>query len=179
MRKRVLFYDHLEGCILPAAETSIWSVLLPVLVGGGLTLLGVAIGPAITQWLSSRTATEATRIQRFEELLDLLQQQDEWLNLQRRVNAFGENREIPPEPLSKAFAVSAIYFPNFLPDLRELQTTTRIYSLWTTQAGSRRLAGKIDSINDGFDAVYSPYLKTLEATRNRITEYAVSRKGKV
>lgn len=150
-----------------------------MLVGGGLTLLGVALGPAITQWLESRTTREAKRVERFEELLELLQRQDEWLNLERRVKVYGEVHEIPPEPLSKAYAVAALYFPQFLPDLRQLDAETRKYSLWTSHAAGRRLEGKITEINDGWGAVYGPYAKTLGEVRERIIQYAVSREGKV
>lgn len=156
-----------------------WSVLLPVIVGGGLALLGVAVGPAITQWLESRSASRATRIQRFEELFGLLQQHDEWMNLKTRKNAYGEKHELPSEPLAKAFAISAIYFPEFLPELRKLEFVTSAYGLWTSEAAMRRLEGKISAINDGFDDVHRPYAKTLSEVRDRLIEYGVSRRTRV
>ncbi|TIS51767.1 hypothetical protein [Mesorhizobium sp.] len=160
-------------------DPSIWSVLLPVLVGGGLTLLGVALGPAITQWLESRSASQTTRIQRFEELLSLLQQHDDWLTMMRLVQAYGEKHDLPPEPLPKAFAISAIFFPEFLPDLRKIDSATRAYSLWMARAAQRRLEGKISEINDGFDAIYLSYAKTHQDARDRVIGHAVSQKGKV
>ena len=165
---------------MPAVEaTDQWSVLLPVLVGGGLALLGVAVGPAITQWLESRSASAATRTQRFEELLELLQRQDEWLSLNRSVSAYGEDHEIPPEPLYRAFSIAALYFPQFLPDLQEIQALSSACSLWTSQAGMRRLEGRTSEINQDFQAVHGPYVNATDKCRRRIIAYAVERNGKV
>ena len=164
---------------MPVEATDQWSVLLPVIVGGGLALLGVAVGPAITQWLESRSASRATRIQRFEELFGLLQQHDEWMNLKTRINAFGEKHELPSEPLAKAFAISAIYFPEFLPELRKLDFVTSNYGVWTNEAAMRRLAGKMSTINDGFDDAHQPYARALNEMRDRLIEYGVSRKTRV
>lgn len=159
--------------------TDQWSVLLPVIVGGGLALLGVAVGPAITQWLESRTASAAKRTQRFEELLEVLQRQDEWLELQRGVNAYGEDHEIQPEPLYRALSIAALYFPQFLPDLQEIATLSRACSLWTSQAAMRRLEGRTSEINEDFQAVHGPYVVKTVQVRRRIIEYAVARKGKL
>lgn len=166
----------------PANDPSLWSVLLPLLpvvAGGVLALLGVAIGPAISQWLQSRSVSRATRIQRFEELFGLLQQHDEWINLKTRIDAFGEKHELPSEPLAKAFAISAIYFPDFLLELRKLDVVTANYGKWTAAAAIRRLEGKISEISDGFDDVHQPYLRAFNEVRERLIQYGVSRKTRV
>ncbi|TPN28357.1 hypothetical protein FKO01_21800 [Mesorhizobium sp. B2-3-3] len=162
-----------------ATELSVWSVLLPVIVGGALTLLGVALGPAVTQWLETRSAMEQKRAQRFEELLALLQSQDEWLELKRLVYAFGETREIPSEPLAKALAISALYFPEFLSGLKQYDLESTRYSLWISGAARRRLEKSSEPINDGFDVAYETYRKNFLEVRERIIQHAVSRNGKV
>lgn len=162
-----------------ATDPSIWTVLLPVLIGGLLPLLGIAVGPMISQWLEGRANTASVRVQRFEELLDILQRQEEWTNLLRSVNAYGEDHEIPTEPLHKAYAIAALHFPQFLMDLRQLDAATRAYSHWTSEAALRRLEGNISGIGDGFPEVANPFLTKLHELQHKLIDYAVAQKGRI
>lgn len=157
----------------------VWSVLLPVIIGGALPILGAAVGPLVTQWLSSRESSRSERIKRFEELLSLVQAQDDWLNLHRAKNAFGQMQEIPAPPLAQALAVAALYFPQFVQDLKRLDEKSTLYVGWTSQAGLRRLNGQIEKINDGFSEVFQDYWNTFVEVRGRIIDHAMLKNGNI
>ena len=129
------------------AATSIWSVLLPDIVGGALPLLGVALGPAVTQWLSERSISQTTRVQRFEELLAVLHEHNFWVETQRNIDVFGNELDRSPPPLSKAIAIAALYFPDLILPLKQLDIATDKYQVWMFTAGQRRLKGDIASLN--------------------------------
>ena len=69
-------------------------------------------------------------------------------------------------------ATAAVYFPQFNAAIDELDTSTSSYILWMSEAGQRRLAGKMSSINDGLTNAYNPYVRKREALVKAFTEFA-------
>lgn len=161
------------------AATGIWSVLLPVIIGGALPLLGVALGPAVTQWLSERSTGQTTRVQRFEELLAVLHDHNYWVDTQRHINVFGNELDRSPPPLSKAIAIAALYFPDLIVPLKKLDTATDKYQVWMFAAAQRRLKGDIASLSDGFGDAHKEYADVFLKTVSSTTDYAVHKKGRV
>lgn len=51
--------------------------------------------------------------------------------------------------------ISALYFPDFLPAINDIEQASRQYAVWITQTGQRRLAG--ESVYTGFNEAYQPY----------------------
>ncbi|TPK42297.1 MULTISPECIES: hypothetical protein [unclassified Mesorhizobium] len=165
--------------VAQTAIDGIWAVLLPVVVGGALTLGGVVLGPALTHWLSQRSGNRALRQEKFRELLEALHEHGEWLDTVKNVKVYGEERGISPDPFPKALVICALHFPEFLPMVRKLEKPVAAYALWMAEAANKRLHGKFDTINEGFADVYTQYLTTFSQVRDSIIAEAIAKRGEI
>ena len=161
------------------SQGEVWAVLLPVLVGGGLALLGSLLGPMLQQWWAGRTETQKLRVERFEQLLATLHAHDHWLELRRLQLAFGREDVKEQAPLHKTRSIAALYFPHLLAELNKLTIQAKRYEVWMAEAQRRRLDGKLSEVNHGFDEAYDGYLTSLHEFQRFAIDYAVKRKGKV
>lgn len=157
-----------------AAETSVWTILLPVLVGGVLATIGGAVGPTLSYLFVARSTKIAKTEQRFEDLLSAIYEYDHWLDHRRNQVAYGQEMALAAPPISKAIAIAIIHFPKLLPSIKELDTASQTYTLWMTKAGVKRLEGDIDNMNDGFNAAYTVYAKALRQFERTAAGYAES-----
>lgn len=158
---------------------SIWTVLLPVIVGGALPIIGVGLGPTIGYLLTSRSARHAKRVERFEEMISVLYQHDHWLEAERNGRVYGEGGSGTPPPIQRAIAISALYFPDFLESLRELDLSSEEYMIWMIGASQRRIGGQMQNINDGFADAFKPYRERFIRLQRMIADYAAKKKGYV
>lgn len=133
--------------------------LLSVLVGG---LMAVGGGGA-TQWYLNKIKLEneekRQRAIKFEELVSGIYEFDHWLTTYRNINVYGSNDTETVTPFAKMQAITLIYFPEYSEKIQELETTSNKYILWMFAAGLRRLAGDIDSLNEGHTDASSLYVK--------------------
>ena len=162
-----------------SVASDVWSILLPVIVGGILAALGGAIGPVISHMLGSRTSRQSTRTQRFDEMMASVYAHDHWLELQRRALAFGESLEVGPPPIYKARAIALTNFAELILPIQKLDSASSGYQFWMVGAGQKRLNGELASLNDGFRETYKIWLEAFHEFQNAASEYALKRKGKV
>ncbi len=151
------------------------SNLLPVITGGLIALAGGAIGPLMSHFLLAKKERRRERIDKFEELLSLLSQLDEWLNNERLRVVFGENRERSQTPLHRAEALCAIYFPDFRSKFSGLTKAVMLYEVWMAKAAQKRLSDDRGPLNEGFLDVYQPYRREWVETVSALTDYASER----
>ena len=161
-----------------AATTSIWAVLLPVIIGGLITALGTWAGPIIAHILTSKTAGREKREKLFETMVSSVYEFDHWMDQKRNVYAYGEKQELPYSPLAKGISIASMHFPKALPLLKEIDLQAAGYQFWMTEAAGRRLKGQLERVNDGFVEAYSLYSKTVhafqEAIPDMVSEYKIS-----
>jgi hypothetical protein len=152
------------------ADTS----LTPILVGGGLAMLGGAITAGIAflaSWLGRAEEKRNRRAEKFEELVSAVYEFDDWIGKNKNHTVFGETQTLGPSPFAKIEAITAIHFKEFKDQVSELSLESSRYLKWMPDAGMRRLQGKISEINDGAMDVYKPYLAKREALLKALVKF--------
>jgi hypothetical protein len=154
-----------------AGETN----LLPVIVGGLLTIGGGAVGgfgTLVRDAILNRQEKSKRKADKFEELVVAVYEFDQWVDNQR-VKAIAGNDETPMvSPFAKVQAISAIYFPQFDPDVIELDKATSIYRMWMSNLGVSRVAGTMGNKPVGFIESYHPYNVARETLLKKLKEFA-------
>jgi hypothetical protein len=162
-----------------AGEVSFWPILLPVIVGGLLAVLGGAVGPFISNFLTARNAERSKRLERFEAMFTSIYTHDHWLDNKRNVIAFGEKIDLGPPPIYTTISIAALYFPSLLDPVNALDRASDSYLLWMSQAGVKRLNGETGSIGEGMSEAFKPYRAAQLELVSALGKYAVERNGKV
>ena len=148
-----------------------WETLLPVIVGGGIGLIGGLAGPPLSHILLRKAERKKLRREKFEQLLGLLYEHDHWLNLMRNIIVFGEEDTHPVEPLPKAKAIATMYFADLKQDLETLDRATRSYKIWMHQAGLKRVSGSMTEISVGSEEAYGEFLAEFRKLTEKLEEY--------
>ena len=140
--------------------------LLPVVVGGLLTMGGGVIGGGVTllsSYFLANAEKKKCRAEKFEELVAAVYEFDHWLGRKENAQVFGEEEKLEPSPFAKVEAISAVYFPQFVEKIIELQKTARAYEVWMTEAWQKRVHGKTDKLSEGVLDVFNPYSTNRES----------------
>jgi hypothetical protein len=148
-----------------------WETLVPVLVGGLLTLAGGFIGPLLLQERKDRAEKKKHRAEKFEELVAAVYEHNHWLELSRNVRVFGTVAELPVSPFAKVQAVSNVYFPELVDTLLELDRKSTLLEVWISNAAVKRIA-KNDNFTEGYMDAYSPYSTKLNSVLGELREFA-------
>jgi hypothetical protein len=146
--------------------------LLPVVVGGLLTLTG----GAGMQWLLHTKKTEeerrTKRAAKFEELVTALYEHDHWLDTLKNIRVFGETLPDGPSPLSKVQAIVALYFPQFGDHLSKLESATLAFKVWIADRSHARVSGNTSDLIKGYKEVYGSYNACLRKFLDDLQELA-------
>jgi hypothetical protein len=160
-------------------DPEIWSILLPVVVGGVLAVFGGAIGPVMSHLLSSRASRQSIRTQRFDEMMASVYEHDHWLDLKRRSMVFGESLEAGPPPIYRARSIALTNFKDLVQPIKKLDAASSGYQFWMASAGQNRLKGELSALTNGFDEAYKTWLAEFLEFQNAASDYAIARKGRV
>lgn len=136
------------------------SSLLPVLLGGGIGLIGAAIGVGgslMANFLTSAAERKRRRGEKFEELVREVYRFDHWLTDVRDKHAYGSALLPGVTPLANIEAITTVHFPSLRSAVQAMATQAGIYQVWIMEAGGRRVANKLSEINDGQTEAYRPY----------------------
>jgi uncharacterized DUF497 family protein len=155
-----------------AANSSIWTVLLPVIVGGLIGLVGGFVGPFLLQWRKDATEKKRKRAEKFEELVAVLFECEHWVDDLRQALVYKEERVITVSPFAKLQAISLVYFPQFAGRISEFEVRTAEYKSWMGEAAVRRASGDIANINVGFLEAYRPFNETIKQLLNEFKQFA-------
>jgi hypothetical protein len=140
-----------------AANSSIWTVLLPVIVGGLIGLIGGFVGPFFVQRTKDAADEKRKRKEKFEELVAVVFECDHWVDDLRQTLVYGQELVITVSPFAKLQAISLVYFPQFAGTISQFEARTLEYRLWMAEAAVKRASGDIASINVGFQEAYRPF----------------------
>lgn len=151
----------------------IWLVIIGGLIGIAGTLFSLPLGA----WLNERAETRKRRIEKLEELIEVIYEYDHWLDIQRGIKIFGNDGVSTLTPISRAIALAAIHFPQFNTMIKELDLVASKYELWMLERGSQRVAGNVANLTDGFEEVHQPYLNKRSEVITSLKEYAKSEFG--
>jgi hypothetical protein len=152
------------------ADTSLW----PVVVGGFLTMCGVAVSGGLTLVLNRVQAHEEKkkrRAEKFEQLVNAVYEFDLWLDVKEDVMARLEKIKLEVSPFAKLEAISAVHFPQFLPQINELQQATFPYINWMAEAGIRRAKDDF-TFPDGLKELYGAYAQKRGQLLDQLKRYA-------
>ena len=149
--------------------------LLPVIVGGVLTIAGGIVGSGATlliSWRQTSLDRQKRRAEKFEQLVTSVYEFDHWLDTKQDRLVHGNETKLEVSPFSKIEGLSAVYFPSFLPKIAYLKTTAIVFENWMAGAGMRRIRGELQHVNDNLREAYDPYIEARAALLSALTEYA-------
>jgi hypothetical protein len=143
--------------------------LLPVVVGGALSMGGIGIGLVVAlvrDWISRKEERRKLRADKFEELVAALYEFDHWVDTARTRALGGAAPEPSVSPFAKIQAIASVYFPQFDPLVRELDRGTANYRVWIETANYKRTSGQLTRLPDGLSEAMKPY----NDSRDKLTE---------
>jgi hypothetical protein len=156
---------------LAEADTS----LLPVIVGGLLTMGGGVIGflgSVIRDALQTKHENKKLRASKFEELVTAVYEYDRWLDTKVAIQAHGQQETLGISPAAKIEAISAVYFPMFQDKIKQLLFAVIRYEAWMAAAGMKRVEQKIEQVNDGLNEIYTLYITHRDELLDALREFA-------
>jgi hypothetical protein len=154
----------LRGQMADASDKSLW----PVIVGGALALVGSFGGVIIANVFQGRREKEKRQaIYEFES----------WL-IERRDSSYDRDSK-PGEiisPLAKIDAITAIYFPRFMPMVRDLGQASFHFEGWIAHNRMNVLQGtpSLDGHNEAYGTFLAKRSVLLEALRKFADEEFVA-----
>jgi hypothetical protein len=156
-----------KGKMTDASDTSLW----PVIVGGALALVGSFGGVIISNVFQGKHEKEKRRAEKFEELVRTIYEFDAWL-VEQRNSSFDltSKREETISPMAKVDAITAIYFPRFMPMVRDLQQASFHFEEWTAQSRINTLQGTPSL--DGHEEAYKVFLDKRSVLLEALRKFA-------
>lgn len=128
--------------------------LLPVLAGGLVAIIAAAIGPILTNIFEGKATRRQQRLTRFEEMMSSFYSYEIWVEARRLHYQFGQEAPSMVSPLNRTATLAALHFPSVEEGIDKLRSVEKKYTVWMAESGNRRLSGKLDTVNDGFDEAY-------------------------
>ena len=156
------------------ADASSGSTLLPVIVGGVLTMGGGVIAAAVSlidKFYERSAEKKKRRAEKFEELVSAVYEFDRWLEKKRGFVFRGEGEEVGPPPFAKIEAIAAVYFPGFMKKIEDLGAAWRVLEVWISTTTYMRIKGTLEDTNN-FGDVIKPYVGARDALLNDLKTHA-------
>lgn len=116
-------------------QLKIWSILISVTVGALLSVIGQAIMHLIQQ----STIKKQTHVQKLEELLNIVNDHDNWLGWKESALVFGLDTESKDaRPIGKAQVIAATYVSALTQEIQELARLSGSYEALMYKCASER-----------------------------------------
>jgi hypothetical protein len=151
--------------------------LLPVIVGGLLTLAGGAvavIGPIIIEARKALQERKRRRADKFEELVQAIYELDHWLDRERDMSLAGSGEMPGVSPFAKLQAISAVHFPKFNPFIEALQNGLQQYSFWNAKAQVKRVSGELKELPPDYIEAIKPYTEARDKLLDALKSFVHS-----
>jgi hypothetical protein len=149
--------------------------LLPVIVGGALSMGGIGIGlvvAVVRDWMSRKEERRNRRADKFEELVAALYEFDHWVDTARNRALGGAAAEPSVSPFAKIQAITSVYFPQFDPLVRELDRCMANYRVWIETTNFKRTSGELTELPDGLTEVMTPYNDAHDKLTQQLSSFA-------
>jgi hypothetical protein len=109
--------------IEPTLHTE-WIKLLPIIVGGTLTLLGGISGQLLTQFLSARRERKKFLAEKLEDLARAVSAYSTWISEKRNTVLFKGEAHDTSSPLDEAVLLQRLYFPDLHGEILALMSAS-------------------------------------------------------
>jgi hypothetical protein len=154
---------------------SMWSTLVPVMVGGVIGLVGGWLGPWLVERRKEIAEQKKKRAEKFEELVATLFAYEHWLDSVQDIRLFSNRDELtptlPPSPLARLHAISAVHFPQFESKIQELEDVGRKYEMWMIEARQKWVKNEKD-YTAGHNEAYKGFRVILVGLLSDFKNYA-------
>lgn len=123
--------------------------LQEIIAGGAIALAGTAVGPLVTHWLNDTKSKEAVRIAHIQELIIMAYEYRDQMASFARLRATVDNPQIEQPSFSKGKAIIAIYFPELIPAVAQMEVDGSSVAIWALDKAQERWAtGEMPSMKD-------------------------------
>jgi hypothetical protein len=151
--------------------TTMFAVLLPVIVGGVIAIAGGLIGPPYLHHLQQKAEKKRKRAEKFEELIATLYEHNHWLLAMANVRLFGGEEIKVVSPMAKVQAISSVYFQEFEKQITQLDVVADKYELWAMEARQKRIQND-PTYAAGAAEAYQPYGQKFNSLLRELREFA-------
>jgi len=134
------------------ADATLW----PVIVGGAIGVFGTVIGGWLLETRKQNAEKRKKRAEKFEEMIAAIHEHSHWLDTARSIRIFAKEAELGVNPITKVLAISAIYFPEFYDELKELDLAAGKFESWIFESAQKRLDGD-HNFREGHIEAYDSY----------------------
>ncbi len=148
-----------------------WQLLALALAPAVLTFIAGIAGPYVLEGRKQDAEKREKRRQKFEEFVSTIYEHGHWLDTQRAIMVFQQDRPSTVSPFAKMQAICSVHFPEFEQDLAELNRLSDAYMLWMTEAAQKKLNGD-KGYADDFASAYKPYSGKVHSLLSKLKEYA-------
>jgi hypothetical protein len=157
-----------------ATTTSVWLVLLPVIIGGAIGMIGGVVGPPFVHHLQRKADKQRRRAEKFEELVATVYEYKNWLMLIYSARLIGEELELELSlsPIAKVRAISAVYFPQLDETLSELERLGDEFEVWMWASAQKRARNDIEGLNEGLKEVFRPFSQKVASVEQELKAFA-------
>jgi hypothetical protein len=121
------------------ASTPLWSVLLPVVVGGAIGVIGGFVGPFLVQRAKDASDKRRKRAEKCEELIGAVVEHYHWIDALKYFTISGQGNQPTLSPITKIQAIVGMYFPEFDALALQFDTVSNNYVIWILDMGQRRV----------------------------------------
>ena len=101
-----------------------WVKLLPIIVGGTLTLLGGVLGQVITQYLSARRERRKFLAAKLEDVARAISSYSQWITEKQTTLLFSDEPHNSFSPLDEAVLLQRLYFPELHGEILAIMTAS-------------------------------------------------------
>jgi hypothetical protein len=144
--------------------------LAPAAVAGIVGIVGGLLGPWFLEARKQEAERKKRREEKFAELIAAIHEHDHWLDIARSVRVIGMEKELGVNPITKAMAITAVYFPQFQKEMEELDYVAGQFESWQFEAGQKRIAGNED-YRAGHIEAYNPLSKKRHAILKSLNKF--------
>lgn len=157
-----------------ASSSDMWTILAPVMVGGGIGIVAAWFGPWLSECRKEKAEQKKRRADKFEEMVAAIYELDRWVGTERLIRIGGKKELIQGvSPFAKLWAISSVYFPQFDNPIRELDAATLGYRGWMITTGFQMNEGGIEgACSAELAKALQPYVHARESLLTALKKFA-------
>lgn len=146
--------------------------LVPVIIGGGLTIVGGLCGSLITHLLTRKSSKEDFQREMIQSVVKLAFQTNHWLEEHKNASLFDSGKIIGASPSSEIEIITKLYLPQLNKHRLLLSKAENNYNKWILRGQKELRAMKglsVEYINE-YDDIYRDLIAATSALVDRAAE---------